>query len=249
MTVLLDFEALAARANERQRDARSWLLRSSSDYICDTCRVKLCGISRQEDADAVAKVGPELCGFIVDFPRSHRNVSHERLAELCARLDASAPDVWRVGVFVDEPIDELLALLSSPEPTIDLVQLHGHEDAAYVAALRARTDVGIIQAFRVRTAVDVARAEKSKADMVLLDNGQGTGESFDWSLLTGDARPKRPFVLAGGLAPENVYAAIDAVCPWGVDISSGIETDGVKDPSKMLAAVAAVRGEANGKLA
>ena len=234
----------AAAARERRQAARAWLLAPSPE---GRVRVKLCGMSREQDVDAVEELRPDLCGFIVDFPKSHRSVSPERVAQLCARMDAAeaqaagAADVspvWRVGVFVDKPAEEVVHIVH--DSGLDLAQLHGHEDAAYVAALRAADpDLGIIQAFRVREPKDVARACESEADLVLLDKGQGTGEAFDWSLAK---LATRPFMLAGGLGPENVAAAIGQVHPWGVDMSSGIETDKLKDPPKMRDAVAAVRG-------
>ena len=247
---------------ERRRAARAWL---NAPKEPGATRVKLCGMSREEDVDAVEAARPDLCGFIVDFPTSHRNVSPERVAELTARMDAAEaaaeeaadaaaaataaePDaaptaparipVWRVGVFVDEPVAELVRIVRASG--LDLAQLHGHENAAYVEELRALApELGLIQAFKVRTPADVERACASPADLVLLDNGQGTGEAFDWSLC---ARATRPFMLAGGLAPGNVAEAIRQVRPWGVDMSSGIETDKKKDPAKIQAAVAAVRG-------
>lgn len=223
-------------AGTRQIQAREWLL---SGAAASQPRVKLCGMFRDEDVQAVAEARPDLCGFIVDFPKSHRSVTPAQLAGLCDRLlecePAGAP-IWRVGVFVDEPMEQLVRIVDAG--CIDLVQLHGSEDAAYIDELRDRTGVGIIQAFRIRSAADAAAAEASAADLVLLDNGQGTGEGFDWSLV---ASVGRPFMLAGGLGPENVAQAIEEVRPWGVDMSSGIETEKRKDPAKMAAAVAAVR--------
>ena len=144
--------------------------------------------------------------------------------------------IYRVGVFVDYPLDALVDLVK--QGAVDLVQLHGAETNAYIEELRQRTGVGIIQAFRVREPADVQRAEASLADMVLLDNGQGTGQQFDWDLVSV---VHRPFMLAGGLGPENVAEAVEEVRPWGVDMSSGVETDKLKDPEKMVAAVEAVR--------
>ena len=223
-------------AGTRQIQAREWLL---SGAAASQPRVKLCGMFRDEDVQAVAEARPDLCGFIVDFPKSYRSVTPAQLAGLCDRLlecePAGAP-VWRVGVFVDEPMEQLVRIVDAG--CIDLVQLHGNEDTAYVDELRHRTGVGIIQAFRIRSSADAAAAEASAADLVLLDNGQGTGEGFDWSLVASMARP---FMLAGGLGPENVAQAIEEVRPWGVDMSSGIETEKLKDPAKMASAVAAVR--------
>lgn len=195
--------------------------------------VKLCGLYRPQDIAAVNEAQPDMCGFIVDVPRSHRSIGLARLRELSALVD---PRITRVGVFVDADMETIISLAA--EGTIDAAQLHGSEDAAYVRELRAATRIGIIQAFLVRSGKDVARAQESPADMVLLDAGQGAGATFDWPLASGIARP---FILAGGLEPENVAEAIRTVRPWGVDMSSSLEKDRVKDPGKMRAAVAAVR--------
>ena len=114
--------------------------------------------------------------------------------------------------------------------TIQVAQLHGHEDETYIAALRQTTSAPIWKAFKVRTPEDVAAADASSADLILLDNGYGTGETFDWSLVQS---VHRPYLLAGGLTPENVTEAVKTLQPFGVDVSSGIETDGHKDPEKM----------------
>ena len=239
-------------ASARQRAARAWLHGEGGPT-----RVKLCGMFRPEDVDALAAMAaagaaPDLMGFIVDFPRSHRSVAPEQLAALTARAAAGAGAAaagadadaagaavapWRVGVFVDQPAAQVARIAAGCG--LDLVQLHGHETSADVRALQAAAPgLGIIQAFRVRSAADVARACESPADMILLDSGQGSGEAFDWSLA---AAATRPFMLAGGLGPDNVARAIRQVRPWGVDMSSGIETDRLKDPGKMETAVAAVR--------
>lgn len=195
--------------------------------------IKLCGLYRPQDIVAVNGARPDMCGFIVDVPRSHRSISTAQLRELATLVD---PRITRVGVFVDAASEMIVSLAA--EGVIDAVQLHGSEDAAYVRGLRAATQAGIIQAFQVRSEHDIARAQESPADMVLLDAGQGAGEAFDWSLAAGISRP---FILAGGLGPANVAEAIRTVRPWGVDMSSSLETDRIKDPEKMRAAVAAVR--------
>ena len=220
-------------------------------------RIKLCGMYRDEDIAAVVAARPDFVGFIVDFPQSHRSISPERLRELCALLDeeeatvretarwavpaaaAVPPRILRVGVLVNQPLARAARI--ARDANLDFVQLHGNEDRPYVDALRSRLPrgCGIIQAFRMRSAADAVRAEESHADLVLLDAGQGAGEAFDWQLAT---QVTRPFLLAGGLTPQNIPAAVAAVRPWGVDLSSGIETDRVKDPAKMAAAVTAVHG-------
>jgi len=147
------------------------------------------------------------------------------------------PDIFTVGVSVDAPEASI-----GGNERFDVLQLHGHEDNDYILRLRLRTRVPIIQAVQARSKGDVERANRSVADMVLLDSGQGTGSSFDWSLLKD---MNRPFILAGGLTPENVAQTIGELHPWGVDMSSGIETARLKDPEKIRAAVAAVRSAGN----
>jgi len=138
---------------------------------------------------------------------------------------------------VNEAPEAVAALLN--DGIIDVAQLHGGEDADYIKVLRKLTDRPLIKAFRIDSAADLDRARLSNADHVLLDNGAGgTGTAFDWSVLKDF---DRPFFLAGGLGPDNVARAIKAVHPFAVDVSSGIETDGVKDYKKMTAFVSAVR--------
>ena len=197
-------------------------------------KIKICGLFRSCDIDYVNEATPDFCGFIIDVPKSHRNVTVEQVRLLRKSL---CPEIQAVGVFVDAP-QELIAGLVL-DGTLDLVQLHGQEDEVYIAELRKQISVPIIKAFSVQTSEDVRRAEESSADCILLDHGSGgTGASFDWSLLTGLTRP---YVLAGGLTPENLPGAIKRLHPWTVDLSSGVETDGEKDRSKILAAVQVVR--------
>lgn len=200
-----------------------------------TAKIKLCGLSRPADIDYVNQVKPDYCGFIVNFPKSRRNVTPEQVRALTARLSG---DIIPVGVFVDESVETVAGLLE--DGTIAVAQLHGHEDEAYLAALRKLTAKPIWQAFQIRSAADLERAKSSTANLVLLDSGQGSGVTLDWSIL---ADFPRPFVLAGGLTAENIPAAVQQVKPYAVDLSSGVETEGYKDYEKMLAAVAAVKKE------
>ena len=149
-----------------------------------------------------------------------------------------SPDIKAVGVFVDAPLDTVARLLK--DGIIDVAQLHGHEDEEYIKALQNISGKPVIRAFRVKNAEDIEAAENSPADMVLLDSGAGTGTTFDWSTVEN---VKRPFFLAGGLEPENAQAAVRQLHPYGLDVSSGIETDGVKDKSKMEAFAEAARAE------
>lgn len=197
-------------------------------------KIKLCGLSRKEDIEAANALRPDYIGFVF-AEKSKRHVSCEQAAALRQTL---CPDIRAVGVFVNEKPGRVAELLS--RGVIDIAQLHGAEDGAYLAALRRLTDKPILQAFRIRGREDVTQAANSAADFVLLDSGAGTGTAFDWRLL---ADIHRPYFLAGGLDTDNVREAIRLLQPYAVDVSSGIETDGVKDKKKMTAFVAAVRKE------
>lgn len=199
-------------------------------------KIKLCGLSRQCDIEWANELKPDYIGFIF-WSKSKRNVSPEKARELKALL---SPDIKAVGVFVNEPVENVAELLGNN--IIDVAQLHGSEDEGYIASLRTLSDKPIIKAFLLKSKDDAKTAEKSTADYILLDSGTGTGKSFDWNLLH---EIKRPYFLAGGLYPENVADAIDKLSPFAVDVSSGIETDNFKDRNKMTAFVKAVRKETN----
>lgn len=197
-------------------------------------RIKICGLTREEDILNVNEAKPDYCGFIVEFPKSRRNVSEEQVKKLVRFLD---PEILPVGVFVNAPA-ELPARMAN-EGIIRMIQLHGQEDTAYLNKLRNMTDVPLIKAYSISTVRDAEIAKKSEADWILLDNGGGgTGEAFDWRLVR---EVTRPFFLAGGLSPDNLEQAVEAVSPWAVDLSSGVETNGLKDAQKIRAAVEAVR--------
>ena len=198
-------------------------------------KIKMCGLSRPCDIAAANAIRPEYIGFVF-YPKSKRNVTPEQAVQLKKLL---SPAIQAVGVFVDAAPEAVSALLR--QGVIDMAQLHGHEDEAYLASLRQLTDKPLLQAFRIAEADDVTRAMQSSADMVLLDAGMGSGEGFDWTLVR---KIDRPYFLAGGLDTDNVTAAIQQLRPYAVDVSSGIETDGQKDKEKMAAFAAAVRKEA-----
>ncbi|MBS5398383.1 MAG: phosphoribosylanthranilate isomerase [Lachnospiraceae bacterium] len=189
-------------------------------------KIKLCGLSRPGDIRAANELMPDYIGFVF-APKSRRYVSLEKAAELKQMLD---PQIRAAGVFADEDPQVIEELVS--RGVIDVVQLHGREDEAYIRNLRKRLGSPlIIQAFSIRTEQDAERADTSIADLILADSpGGGTGEVFDWELI---GKIRRPYFLAGGLTPENVAAAVNALRPYGVDVSSGIETDGYKDKEKM----------------
>lgn len=201
--------------------------------VDEKTRIKLCGLSRVVDIEVANQLLPEYVGFVF-AKKSTRYVSSEQAAELKKRLH---PEIRSVGVFVNEEAETVADLLAAG--VIDIVQLHGREDEAYIEKLRAMTDQPIIQAFSMDGEQAVHRVSRSLADFVLLDAGSGgTGTAFDWDLLSG---VKRPYFLAGGLDPLTVGDAVKRWRPYAVDVSSGIETDGVKDAAKMRAFVCAVR--------
>jgi tryptophan synthase beta chain len=218
-------------------------------------QIKLCGLHTQADVEAANAASPDFAGFVF-YPASTRSVTGTEAAALRARLD---PSIVAVGVFVDEQIANVVELVN--RKTIGIVQLHGSEDAAYIASLREQlaretasssasaiaAPLEIWQAFTIRTSADLARAQESAADVVVLDNGKGTGAQFDFGLLdelslgAGRLPTGKRWVLAGGLDPDNIAVAIARFNPWCVDTSSGIETDGGKDPEKMKRAVEAAQ--------
>ena len=222
--------------------------------MCET-GIKICGMRRIEDIEAANACRPDYIGFILS-PGFRRSVTPEDAELLARRL---APGILKVGVFVNESVEKVAAAAGF----LDLIQLHGSEDNAYIRDLRGRLATTndprgraattndprgrlLIQAFRIRSADDLKRAKESEADYLLLDNGTGTGEAFDWSLISdaevlmcGEAA--KPWILAGGLGPDNVAEAVRRFKPFAVDLSSGAETDGWKDPEKMARCVQAVR--------
>ena len=197
-------------------------------------KIKLCGLSRNSDIEAANTLRPDYIGFVF-APKSRRFVPPEEAALLKKDL---RPEIQAVGVFVNEVPENVAKLLN--EGVIDIAQLHGSEDEAYIQRLRMLTDRPLIQAFRINAEDDLRRAEASLADEILLDAGAGTGTVFDWSLI---GNTTRRYFLAGGLCPENAGEAIRILHPYALDVSSGIETDGKKDPKKMAAFVHAVRME------
>ena len=199
-------------------------------------RIKLCGLTRPCDIEAANRLKPDYIGFVF-AKKSRRYVSPEQAEALKKQL---SPEIRAVGVFVSEDPETVAGLLN--RGIIDLAQLHGSEDEAYLTRLRDLTDRPWLQAFRIAGEEDLHRAESSSADGILLDAGAGDGAVFDWKLLMGWGRP---YFLAGGLDPENVSQAVRERKPFAVDVSSGIETDGFKDIDKMRAFVRAVREAEN----
>ncbi len=198
-------------------------------------KIKLCGMFREQDIEYVNEAKPDYIGFIVMFPKSHRNIGLKTALRLKKRL---SPDIKSVAVSVDAPVEEFAEFALSG--AADVLQLHGNEDVEYIARLRKLTSVPLIKAVKVTSAADIERANLLDVDFLLLDSGMGSGKAFDHSLIERE-RITKPFFLAGGLTPDNLVQAAKAVRPYGVDLSSGIETDKLKDRGRILAAVRNIR--------
>lgn len=192
-------------------------------------KVKLCGMRRMEDIRMLNAHPPDFAGFILSKP-FRRYVPLEQLIPLCGALDKR---IRRVGVFVNEPPEWILPFA----PYLDAIQLHGDETAEYIENLRSLTGCRIWKAVRVRTAQDVEKAAQLPADMLLLDSFSerspgGTGNIAPWKEIV-KANIRSPFFLAGGITAENLAQAAAAVHPYGVDVSSALETGGIKDAEKI----------------
>ena len=211
-----------------------------------TPKVKMCGISKVETIPAVVEAKPDYMGLV--FAPSKRQVTVDQAKILVEELHRGYAKKYgsdtehdkndtikTVGVFVNETVDNLVAIAN--ETNLDAVQLHGDEDETFIQSLKERTNVEVWKAVQIRSAVDAEAWIDSSADMLLFDayhkdERGGTGEVFDWSSLD---EFERPFMLAGGIDSTNVARAIRTVRPYGIDISSGIETNGVKDDEKIKA--------------
>ena len=199
-------------------------------------KLKFCGLTREADIRAANETRPDYIGFV--FAESRRRVTDEQAARLRALL---SPGIQAVGVFVnDDPTH--IALLAN-RGVIDLIQLHGSESAAYIRRLRTMTAAPIICALRVGKQTDIKRAESNLVDFLLLDTYTkdaygGSGRTFDWSLI---GEVGKPYFLAGGLNESNIPRAMRTGA-YALDLSSGIETDGVKDAEKMRRVAALVKG-------
>ena len=195
-------------------------------------KIKICGLQSEDDISYVNELKPDYIGFVFLQGR-RRYISPENAAHLRNLLN---PSIQSVGVFVNEPVENVAKLLQND--TIQIAQLHGQEDEAYAKELKQLCNKPIIKAFIIKDKKDIQDALTYPADYLLLDNGLGTGEAFDWSLIQNI---EKPFFLAGGLTPENVQDAISLTHPYGVDTSSGVETDHKKDYYKIKEFINAVR--------
>ena len=221
-----------------------------------TPKIKMCGISKVETIPAVVEAQPDYMGLV--FAPSKRQVTVDQAKILVSELhkqyanrynrdviqwsnDVVQEFIKTVGIFVNETLDNLVTIAT--EVNLDAVQLHGDEDETFIQSLKERTNVEVWKAVQIRSAADAEAWIDSSADMLLFDayhkdERGGTGEVFDWSCLD---EFERPFMLAGGIDSTNVARAIRTVRPYGIDISSGIETEGVKDDEKIKAFTNIVR--------
>lgn len=195
-------------------------------------KVKICGLSRECDISMVNELKPDFCGFIINFPKSKRNVNVDRLKELVKDLN---PDVIPVGVFVNQPAELIAELLN--DNVIAIAQLHGSEDNEYIKELRNLTNKTIWKAIQIKDKCDIISCNDCLADFLIIDSGQGSGVTFDWTFLEG---LDRPFGLAGGLNLDNVGEALKTSARL-LDVSGGVETDGFKDYDKVKAFIDSVR--------
>lgn len=193
------------------------------------CLIKICGLFRECDADSVNQALPDYAGFVF-WPKSRRCISLETAKVLKARL---SPQIKTVGVFVDAPPEFITDMVH--KNLIHVIQLHGNETPERIEELKKSCpNTPIWKAFLIHSPEDLQRAVCTNAHMPLLDSGYGSGKLFDHSLI---AEMHRPFILAGGLTPQNLQQAIKFCSPACVDLSSGVETEGNKDPKKITEAV------------
>ena len=189
-------------------------------------KIKICGLRRLEDISIVNRYKPDYVGFV--FADSKRKVSHDFAYEMKSNLSS---DIVSVGVFVDADIGEIVELFD--RGIIEIAQLHGLESEDYINKLRENTngELKIINAIEMSDEKDLLEYDNSISDYLLLDSGKGSGKTFDWGLIRKDLN--KEFFLAGGINISNIADAIEEFNPYAIDLSSGVETDGLKDENKI----------------
>lgn len=202
-------------------------------------KIKMCGLRRPDDIIYANECLPNYIGFV--FAESRRKVSGREAKKLGEQLD---PSIKKVGVFVNEPLRSLISI--SEEAGLDIIQLHGDEGEEYIKEVKHETGKELWKAVRVRMVKDIQEAQRLPADKLLLDSFSeesygGTGKVMDFAVLD-QADIRKPYFIAGGLTVENLPEILKKAEPYGIDISSGIETEGVKDSEKMLKVIQCVRG-------
>ena len=204
-------------------------------------KIKICGIKREEDISIVNKYKPDYIGFV--FADSPRQIDFNTSKNLKEKLDNT---IKSVGVFVDENIDTIINYFKSN--IIDIAQLHGIEDEDFIKELKLKAlnetnkNIEIINVIDVnKQTINSDKINQSKADYLLFDSGKGSGKTFNWNKINKDIN--KPIFLAGGLNQENIAQAIDEINPYCVDLSSGTETNGIKDQNKIKKIIEIVKGD------
>ena len=195
-------------------------------------RIKICGLRTLSDIETVNELKPDYIGFVF-WPKSKRYITPEEAAVLRDKLD---PAIKAVGVFLDEEAEEIAGIAAAG--TIDIIQLHGHEDSGYIKRLKSMTALPVIKAVILSGSGDRAGVSASGADYLMVDSGAGSGKRIGPEILK---KLRGDFFLAGGLDPDNIESIVREYRPFAVDVSSGVETDGSKDPEKMRTFVRRVR--------
>ena len=195
-------------------------------------KVKICGLRTLEAAQTAERAGADFLGFIL-WPKSRRYVSASQTGSI---VQAVRERAMTVGVVVDQSLEEVVDL--ARRCRFNAIQLHGHESEEYVEYVKRTLDRPVIKAFKADEEGALEKALHSSADYVMIDSGAGSGKKFDWSILKDF---KRDYFLAGGLDPDSVEEAIRMLEPYAVDVSSGVETDGIKDEKKIESFIKAVK--------
>lgn len=195
-------------------------------------KIKICGLFRECDIDFINEAMPDYIGFV--FAKSHRQITKEQASIFRKRLN---DNIISVGVFVNNKIEEIQQLYN--DNIISVAQLHGNEDSDYILNLRKNNNLQIIKAINLNTYKNVDQLVNINADFLLFDSGNGgTGKTFNWDTIP---KIKKSFFLAGGLDINNIDQAIKTVNPYAVDLSTGVETNDVKDKQKILNIVRRVK--------
>ena len=194
-------------------------------------RVKICGINSPEDVEIVNELKPDYVSFA--FYKNKRQVTYEKARKLKQILDK---DIRVIGVFVDENTNVVAS--AANDDLLDVIEFHGNEGPGEIERIKAFTSKPIIQGFRIRSRADVEVALDSHADSILMYSDSECGVPMDWKLLTNVTRP---YFLAGGLNAYNIEKAIKICHPFAVSVTTGVETDGIKDREKMAAFIKMAR--------
>lgn len=195
-------------------------------------KIKICGLTREQDIQAVNRWMPDYIGFVF-AEKSRRYISKQQAERLKKKLSS---DIQAVGVFVNEPKEKIARFFM--ENTIDIAQLHGQETEEEISWIKEQTGKPVIKAISVSGETDVQYWQNSCADYLLFDNGTGgTGLTFDWNLIK---KNKKPYFLAGGIGLHNITEAMKQGA-YAIDLSGGVETDGQKDAKKIADIVHSVR--------